>query len=75
LLAGEGVPVVDLVADSTLAPSRAQAKRDVKGGGIYLNNVRVEDLGRVATLDDTIAGRFLVLRKGKKRYYLVRVSS
>ena len=72
-LEGEGTLVIDLVADSTLAPSRGQAKRDIKGGGIYLNNVRVEELGTMATLADAVEGRFLVLRKGKKRYHLVRV--
>jgi tyrosyl-tRNA synthetase len=72
-LEGEGALVIDLVADSSLAPSRGQAKRDIKGGGIYLNNVRVEELGRMATLADTIEGQFLVLRKGKKRYHLLRV--
>ena len=68
-----GLSVIDLVADSGLAPSRGQAKRDIKGGGIYLNNRRVTDLGRQATLADTIEGQFLVLRKGKKKYHLVRV--
>ncbi len=68
-----GVPVIDLVADSGLAPSRGQAKRDVKGGGVYLNNQRVTDVGQTATVADTIEGQFLVLRKGRKRYHLVRI--
>jgi len=68
-----GLSVIDLVADSGLAPSRGQAKRDIKGGGIYLNNRRVTDLGRQATLSDTIEGQFLVLRKGKKKYHLIRI--
>lgn len=68
-----GLSVIDLVADSGLAPSRGQAKRDIKGGGIYLNNRRVTDLGRQATLSDAIEGQFLVLRKGKKKYHLIRV--
>ena len=68
-----GVPVVDLVAESGLATSRGQARRDVQGGGIYLNNRRVDDPAQAATLADAIDGQFLVLRKGKKRYHLVRV--
>ena len=68
-----GTSVIDLVADSGLAPSRGQAKRDIKGGGIYLNNRRVNELGRQATLSDAIEGQFLVLRKGKKTYHLIRV--
>ncbi|HSM56761.1 MAG TPA: tyrosine--tRNA ligase, partial [Candidatus Sulfomarinibacteraceae bacterium] len=68
-----GVPVVTLLANSGLASSKGEAKRDIKGGGIYLNNVRVTDRGRMATLDDALEGQFLVLRKGRKRYHLVRV--
>jgi tyrosyl-tRNA synthetase len=61
------------VAESGLATSRGQARRDVQGGGIYLNNRRVDDPAQAATLADAIDGQFLVLRKGKKRYQLVRV--
>ena len=46
----------------------------MEGGGIYLNNVRVEEVDRSVSLDDTVEGKFLVLRKGKKSYHLVRVT-
>jgi tyrosyl-tRNA synthetase len=68
-----GTLVVDLVAQSSLADSRGQAKRDVQGGGIYVNNRRVDELGQTITIADAIDGQFLVLRKGKKRYHLIRV--
>ncbi len=67
------VAVADLLADSDLATSKGQAKRDIKGGGVYLNNVRVTDWRRAVTLQDAIEGRFVVLRKGRKRYHLVRI--
>jgi tyrosyl-tRNA synthetase len=70
-----GALVVDLVAASSLAGSRGEAKRDVQGGGIYLNNRRIEEVGHAVTLADAIDGQFLVLRKGKKRYHLVRIIS
>lgn len=72
-LSGEGVAVVDLLAESGLVSSKGEAKRAIKGGGVYLNNERVSDQGQTATLDATIDGRFLVLRKGRKRYHLVKV--
>ena len=56
-----------------IATSRADAKRQVEGGGIYINNRRVQELDRRVTLHDTIDGQFLVLRKGKKSYHLARV--
>lgn len=72
-LEDSGVSIVDLLAESGLASSKGQAKRDIKGGGVYLNNVRVSDWRRTATLQDTIEGQYLVLRKGRKRYHLVRI--
>lgn len=73
-LQGEGMPLVEVLADTGLATSRGDARRAIDGGGVYVNNVRIAETGRTATMDDTIEGRFLVLRKGKKRYHLVRVT-
>ncbi len=70
---GEGKPLLDLLVDCGLAQSRADAKRSIKGGGIYLNNVRVVDQDQAVTLSDSIGGQFLVLRKGRKGYHLLRV--
>jgi len=72
-LEGEGVELLDLLVASGVASSRGDARRGIEGGGIYLNSVRAEDpQGRVG-VDRAIEGRFLVLRKGKKNYHLVRV--
>ena len=72
-LEGDGKPVLDLLTESGVAPSRAEAKRQIEGGGVYLNNRRVEEIDRRVRTADAIEGRFLVLRKGKKSYHLVRV--
>ncbi len=69
----EGVAVVDLLVNSGLASSKADARRAIQGGGIYLNNERVTDGGQSAALGQAIHGRFLVLRKGRRQYHLVRV--
>lgn len=74
-LAGDGVPVVDLLVNSGLVSSKGDARRSIKGGGIYLNNRRVTDQAESATIAQTIEGRFLVLRKGRKKYHLVRMKS
>ena len=73
-LGGEGVSVVDLLVDSGLATSKGDARRSIEGGGVYVNNVRVEDAAATLTMEDTIDGRFLLLRKGKKSYHLVGVA-
>ena len=65
--------MVDLLVDSRLAGSKADARRKIQGGGIYLNNRRVADATQTATAAEAIDGRFLVLRQGKRQYHLVRV--
>jgi len=73
-LAGEGKPIVDLLEESGIATSKGDARRAVEGGGIYVNNRRVESVDRRVTSSDAIDGRYFVLRKGKKSYQLVAVS-
>lgn len=72
-LAGEGVPLVELLDETGVASSRGDARRSIEGGGIYVNNQRVDDVDASVTLDDTVEGRFVVLRKGKKSYHLVKL--
>lgn len=72
-LAGEGTPVVDLLVRSGLASSKGDARRAIKGGGIYLNNQRITDVTQRVTLAQSIEGQFLILRKGRKKYHLVQI--
>jgi tyrosyl-tRNA synthetase len=65
----DGLPsVVDLLVTSGLASSRNEARRAIGEGGAYLNNVRVEDPEATVTAGDLVAERWLVLRRGKKRF-------
>ena len=72
-LEGDGTGVLDLFADAGLCKSRGEARRSIEGGGLSINNVRVEHVEAVVGIDEAIEGRFLLLRKGKKNYHLVRV--
>ena len=72
-LEGEGTGVLDLFADAGVCKSRGEARRSVEGGGLSINNVRVEEVEAAVTISDTIEGRFLILRKGKKNYHMVRI--
>lgn len=67
-----GLSIVDLLAGSSLSNSKGDAKRAIKGGGVYLNNERVA-LAQNATLDKSIDGKFFILRKGKKKYHLIQL--
>lgn len=72
-LKGEGMPVVDLLVDARVASSKGDARRSIQGGGVYLNNRRVEEVEYRVGVEDSLEGRFLVLRKGKKNYTLVKL--
>ncbi len=69
---GAGSPLVDLLVHSGLCPSKGQARKDIEAGGIYLNNARVAEATRAATSGDLLFGRYLLLRKGKRSYCLLR---
>jgi len=60
--------VADLLVATGLATSRAAARRTVAEGGAYLNNSRVEDAEAVPAAEARLAGRFLVLRRGRKAF-------
>ncbi len=68
-----GLNLIDLLVQAGVASGKGDARRSIEGGGVYLNNLRVEDgagpIGSAAAID----GRFLILRKGKKRYHLVKI--
>jgi tyrosyl-tRNA synthetase len=70
---GAGCPVVDLLVHSGLCASKGQARKDIEGGGIYLNNGRVGEAARAVALKDLLFGRYLLLRKGRRSYVLLRV--
>jgi tyrosyl-tRNA synthetase len=72
-LDGAGAPLVDLLVHSGLAPSKGQARKDVEGGGIYLNNVRAAEVARAVTGADLLFGKYLLLRKGKRTYAVLDV--
>jgi tyrosyl-tRNA synthetase len=60
------------MVETRLAPSRGRARTTIEQGGAYVNNARVDDAARTLVVDDLVAGRYLILRSGKKNYHLVR---
>jgi tyrosyl-tRNA synthetase len=64
-------PLVELLVLSGLCPSKGQARKDVEGGGIYINNVREVNPQRAVTRNDLLFGKHLLLRKGKRNYVVV----
>jgi len=72
-LQGEGFGYIDLLADTGLAKSKGEARRSIQGNGIAVNNIKSADIDRKIVLSDAVDGKFIVIRKGKKNYHLVKV--
>ncbi len=73
-LQGEGLPLGDLLLECGVVASKGEARRAIEAGGIYLNNRRVSEAAARATLADAVDGQFVVVRRGRKNYWLVRIS-
>jgi tyrosyl-tRNA synthetase len=64
--------LIDLLVATGLSPSKSQARKDIQAGGINVNNGRVTDVALVLGADHLLFGKFILLRKGKRHYALVR---
>jgi tyrosyl-tRNA synthetase len=72
-LEGTGAPLVDLLATCGLCPSKGQARKDIQGGGVYVNNIREANPQRAVTTGDLLFGKHLLFRKGKRNYTVITV--
>ena len=69
----QGVPIADLLTISTgFLPSKGEAKRALKEGGIYVNKTKVAE-DRIVGQNDMLGGKFILLQRGRKTNFLVRV--
>jgi len=63
--------LVDLLVAAKISPSKRQAREDIQNGAIYINGDRVTDVGYMLGDSDKIEGKFTIIRRGKKKYYLI----
>ncbi len=69
----EPMNLVDLLIETKIEPSKRQAREDIQNGAIYVNGERQQDLDFVVDPAAEFDGKFVVIRKGKKKYFLVKV--
>jgi len=70
-LENAGKPLVELLVHSGLSNSKGQARKDIDGGGVYINNQREANFQRAVTSLDLLFGKHLLLRKGKRNYVVI----
>ncbi|HEY7685799.1 MAG TPA: tyrosine--tRNA ligase [Gemmatimonadales bacterium] len=71
--AADGIPLIDALVTVGLAKSKSEARRQIQQGGVSVNQQREKSVDRVLGPADRLAGRHVLLRKGKKDYALLRV--
>lgn len=72
LLAGDGARLADVLAETTLATSKSDARRQLQAGAISVNGERVDDPYATLTRDDLLHGAVILLRRGKKAWHVTR---
>lgn len=61
-----GTGVIDVLVGSGLVAGRGAARRSINEGGAYVNNVKVDSEDAVLCESDLLAGRWVLLRRGKR---------
>ena len=70
-----GVSILDILAqETTILPSKGEAKKLVSANGIAINLEKFADVNGVLTSENLINGKYLVVKKGKKDFYLIVVA-
>jgi tyrosyl-tRNA synthetase len=63
--------IVELLTTSKIEASKRQAREDIQNGAIYVNGDRQQDLNYAINEEDRIGGKYVVIRRGKKKYFLL----
>ncbi|EEQ79047.1 tyrosine--tRNA ligase [Staphylococcus warneri] len=63
--------IIDALIETGIGSSKRQAREDVNNGAIYINGERQQDVNYELTDEDKIEGAFTIIRRGKKKYFMV----
>ncbi len=67
-----GIGIIDLLADKTaVMPSKGEARRTIKGGGLSLNKEKIATDDKIVAKSDLLNDKYLLIQKGKKNYFLI----
>jgi tyrosyl-tRNA synthetase len=71
----KGVSIADLCTEhSQVFPSKGELRRLVQGGGFSINKEKIDNPDTAVSLESLLNNKYLLIQKGKKNYYLIRVS-
>lgn len=66
------IKLVDLLAEAKISPSKRRAREDIVNGAISVNDQRSLELDRLVVPADRLQGLYIVIRRGKSKYHLVK---
>ena len=69
--ADDNCNIVEVLVAAKISPSKRQAREDVQNGAIYINGERIQDLDYTLSDDDKIDNELTVIRRGKKKYFVL----
>lgn len=69
--ADDNLNIVEVLVATKISPSKRQAREDVQNGAIYINGERIQDLSYTLSDDDKIDNELTVIRRGKKKYFVL----
>ncbi|EMM1599200.1 tyrosine--tRNA ligase [Staphylococcus aureus] len=70
-LSNDTTNIVEVLIETGISPSKRQAREDVNNGAIYINGERQQDVNYALAPEDKIDGKFTIIRRGKKKYFMV----
>jgi tyrosyl-tRNA synthetase len=71
---GAGIDIVSFLAETGILASKSEARKLVEGGGVSVNRKKVETVKLTVDSSLLLHGKYILVQKGKKNYYLVQVS-
>ena len=66
-----GIDAVSFLAESNIFPSKGEARKMIQNGGVSINRIKLANVSDVVDDKQLLHGKYLLVQKGKKHYYLV----
>ena len=68
----EGINIVSFLADTTIFPSKGEARKTIQGGGVSINRKKVDTIQLTINSSLLLYGKYILIQKGRRNYFLVK---
>ena len=63
-------PIIDILVQNNIASSKREAREFLSAGSISINGEKVTDASKILTVNDTLYSKYVIIKKGKKKYFV-----